>query len=169
MLFTGSLFDEVTKQLLKMDRDFFKVEKPISRTFETYNVGDSNLLVTFNMLGIAAEDIRLSVKNDKGYQILQIEAETKNEVIGETYSYRNQISIGSTRREVIKLQYESKDGILYVFLTYKEPDNATNIISQEGGVLDLVKKYSNNNDEAGKESGAEKKQEHSKNKAKSKK
>lgn len=147
MLFTGSLFDEVTKQLLKMDRDFFKVEKPISRTFETYNVGDSNLLVTFNMLGIAAEDIRLSVKNDKGYQILQIEAETKNEVIGETYSYRNQISIGSTRREVVKLQFESKDGILYVFLTYKEPDSVTNIISQEGGVLDLVKKYSNTNND----------------------
>lgn len=167
MLFTGSLFDEVTKQLLKMDRDFFKVEKPISRTFETYNVGDSNLLVTFNMLGIAAEDIRLSVKNDKGYQILQIEAETKNEVIGETYSYRNQISIGSTRREVVKLQFESKDGILYVFLTYKEPDSVTNIISQEGGVLDLVKKYSNTNND--KKDIADTDETGTKNKAKAKK
>lgn len=140
-MFFDSLFDELTKDLFRFNKSAFRLDKPISRIYDVYEIDTSSVLLTFSLLGISPEDIKVSIENDGGSQILKICAETTNAIINKTYSYNNEISVGSVRREIEEYQWEAKDGILYVFLKYKEPSKVKEIKVKDSSLLkDLTKK-----------------------------
>lgn len=125
----NDVFDELMKELFKFNKESFKFNSPISRVYEAYKINESTALVTLNLLGIESKDIKVSVKNDNGLQILSVSATTTNKLINKTYNYSNELTIGSTRREVESFDWETKDGILYIVLKYKEMPKAKQIES----------------------------------------
>lgn len=119
-MYSNNFLDDLIIDLFKFNKEFFRFNSPITRVYEVYKINENTALVTLNLLGVKSEDINVSVKNENGLQILKVIASTYNKLIDKRYSYSNELSVGSTRREVESFDWESRDGILYIVLKYKD-------------------------------------------------
>lgn len=139
----NTMFEDFVNDLFKINKDSFRFNSPVGRVYETYSLGDNTVLLTLNLLGVRPEDIEVDVKNGThGLQILSVSASTENKIIKKKYSYSNEFTVGSTRRELDSFEWESKDGILYIVLKYKELSKLEDIKSKRkiGLLEDLHKK-----------------------------
>lgn len=76
--------------------------------------------IVFNALGVAESDVKVTVEREHGVDYLQISAETKNETLNKTFSVSGKFNVdGET---VDKIDYELKDGLLYVEVYFKVPE-----------------------------------------------
>ena len=112
-----------------MKKESFTFNNPIKRVYEAYKINENTALVTLNLLGIRSEDINVDIKNESGLQILKVSATTHNKLIDKKYTYSNELTISSTRREVESFDWEARDGILYIVLKYRELPEAKQIKS----------------------------------------
>lgn len=141
-----TIFDDFVRDLFRLNKDSFKFNSPISRVYETYPINENTILLTLNLLGISPEDINVNVKNSaSGLQVLTVNATTENKVINKKYTYSNEFTVGSTRRELDSYEWETKDGILYIALKYKELSKIKEIKSSRGkGLLENLAKETSN-------------------------
>lgn len=116
----NDLFEDLVKGLFRLNKEVFAFNTPIRRAYEAYKINENTALMTLNLLGIRSEDINVDIKNIEGLQVLKISATTSNKIIGKKYTYNNEMTVSSTRREVESFDWDAKDGILYIVLKYKE-------------------------------------------------
>jgi hypothetical protein len=114
------MYDAFFDAVLGFNKESFVFNSPVKRVYETYKINENTVLITLNLLGIRSEDTNVDIKNVNGLQILKVSATTHNKLIDKKYSYSNELTIGSSRREVESFDWETRDGILYIVLKYKK-------------------------------------------------
>jgi uncharacterized membrane-anchored protein YitT (DUF2179 family) len=116
----GDLFDDLIKGIFSFDKDSFIFDSPIKRVYEAYKIDENTALMTLNLLGIRPEDINVNIETVKGVQVLKVSGITENKLINRKYNYSNELTVSSNRREVESFDWDSRDGVLYIVLKYKE-------------------------------------------------
>lgn len=84
--------------------------------------GEDNTTIVFNALGICKEDVKVEINREHGIDYLCIGGETKNNVLGKTYSVNGRFSLDGER--VKDIEWETKDGLLTVAVNFKEPEKS---------------------------------------------
>lgn len=107
--------------LLDFDRDFYNFNRSIKdmSPYQIKRYKDHTTLV-HNVVGIKKEDLHINLEPDRNTTYLVITGETKNDVLGSTYNVNSRFSVN--KDEVSKVEWEVKDGLLYVDIFYKEPE-----------------------------------------------
>lgn len=104
------------------DKEFSKVNRMISDS-HPYQIikGDNKDTIIINALGIKEDDIKIELKPSKyddRTTYLVIEGETENDITNTKYSISNRFSINKLK--VKKIEYGTKDGLLYIDVVYNE-------------------------------------------------
>ena len=120
-----SLFDN----LFDFDRHsyFFSREEKDMHPYDITRTKDS-LILTHNVLGIAKEDLKISIKSENLRKYLVIEGSSKDTITEKTYSINSRFAYDSSEIDVSKAESTVKNGILYITIPYKAKEE----IEEEG-------------------------------------
>jgi len=113
------------------DRDFLRFNRPTKdmNPSKVIRNGDKTTIV-HNVVGLSKDDIKINVERDGQLDYLVISGEKKNEVIDQIYSVNSRFSINAD--EIKGIEWEVKDGLLYIYIEYKEPEQPKLNISYRG-------------------------------------
>ena len=126
-----SLFDS----LFDFDRHsyFFNREEKDMHPYDVTRTKDS-LILTHNVLGIAKEDLKVSIKSENLRNYLVIEGSSKDAITGKTYSINSRFSYDSNEIDVSKAESTVRNGILYITIPYKAKED-----TKEDGIQIKIK------------------------------
>ena len=74
--------------------------------------------IVFNALGIKADDIKISVDNERNVDYLVIDGESKNDATGKTYSVSGKFVVDA--EDIEKIDWKAEDGVLVIDVFFKE-------------------------------------------------
>lgn len=80
---------------------------------------EDRVVLVHNIVGVKAEDIHVDIVNEDGHDRLVIEGVTHNDVLNYDYKVSSKFMIKAD--EFKSVTYEVKDGLLYINLFKKEP------------------------------------------------
>lgn len=106
---------------IDFDKDFYRFNRNLKDMYP-YEIikKDDKVTVVHNVLGLGKDDIEITAKRDKNNDYLVISGEKKNEVTDRVYNVDSRFAINLD--EIKEVEYEVKDGLLYIYITYKEPE-----------------------------------------------
>lgn len=115
--FVDSLFD--------FDRHsyFFNREEKDMHPYDVTRTSNS-LILTHNVLGIAKEDLKVSIKSENLKNYLVIEGSSKDKITEKTYSINSRFAYDSNEIDISKAESTVKNGILYITIPYKAKEEA---------------------------------------------
>lgn len=116
-----SLFDS----LFDFDRHsyFFNREEKDMHPYDVTRTSNS-LILTHNVLGIAKEDLKVSIKSENLKNYLVIEGSSKDKITEKTYSINSRFAYDSNEIDISKAESTVKNGILYITIPYKAKEEA---------------------------------------------
>lgn len=97
---------------------FFSREEKDMHPYDVTRTSNS-LILTHNVLGIAKEDLKVSVKTENLKNYLVIEGSSKDKITGKTYTINSRFSYDPAEIDVSKAESTVKNGILYITIPYK--------------------------------------------------
>lgn len=77
-------------------------------------------LIVHEAMGISENDITVEVQKERGISYLVLKGSSKNEVTGDTYRFNSVFQIDENQIKTITKV--ARDGLLYVYIEYKEPE-----------------------------------------------
>lgn len=106
--------------LFDFDKEFYNFTRPV-KDISPHEIirRDDQVIIVHNALGVDSDDIKVDVNKLYGKHYLTLFGETKNSVSGKNYSFNSRFLIDVD--SVKDVEWEVKDGLLYVTLQYKEP------------------------------------------------
>jgi HSP20 family molecular chaperone IbpA len=114
---------------LDFDKDFYRFSRGVKDNFP-YQIkrAKDHATIIHNVVGINPKDIHVEIEPERNVTYLVVRGETKNEVTDSTYSVNSRFTINDD--EIKEIKYETKDGLLYVDIYYKEPEKVNIKISE---------------------------------------
>lgn len=103
---------------------------------------DDGLILVHNVLGINPKDITVDIENDKATSYIVIRGETKDEVTNTTYDVNSRFAVNAD--EIADIQYQLRNGLLYVHIAYKQVHKPRINVSENS---DLINRYINTNNQ----------------------
>ena len=106
--------------LIFFDRNFYNFNRSI-KDMNPYQIKDFDnySVLVHNVIGIKEEDLDISIVHERNVSYLEIKGETKNDVLGSTYSVNSRFIID--KDNIKNINYNVEDGLLYITINYKEP------------------------------------------------
>jgi HSP20 family molecular chaperone IbpA len=116
----------------EFDRPFYRFSREFLKDMNPYEIirKDNSSIIVHNIVGIPKEDIHIDLKKENKVDYLVISGETKNEVTNRTYSISSRFRVDSD--EIKDIDWEVKDGLLYVEVHFKESQKPDIKISYKG-------------------------------------
>lgn len=110
--------------LFDFDRHFYFFNRD-EKDMHPYDVirKKNSLVLTHNVLGIAKEDLKISVRTENLKHYLVIEGSSKDKITGKAYSINSRFAYDPEEIDVSKAESELKNGILYITIPYKAKED----------------------------------------------
>lgn len=118
-------FPSLLDSLFDFDRHsyFFNREEKDMHPYDVTRTSNS-LILTHNVLGIAKEDLKVSIKSENLKNYLVIEGSSKDKITGKTYSINSRFAYDTNEIDVSKAESTVRNGILYITIPYKAKEEA---------------------------------------------
>lgn len=108
---------------LFFDKNFYNFDRMVrdSYPYKVKYVDDNHTILVHNVLGLNEDDISITTDmTEDGYTYIYIRGETKDEIFDTKYSVNSRFSISN--RNIDKIEYTIKNGLLYLNIYYKKVD-----------------------------------------------
>ncbi len=105
--------------LFNFDTDFYSFNR-IVKDMRPYSKKyyDDHMTLVHNVVGISEKDLKIDIESENNTAYLVIKGETKDEILGTTYSVNSRFSVDANK--VKNVEYTLKDGLVYIDIFYKE-------------------------------------------------
>lgn len=125
---------------LFFDSNFYRFNRAV-KDQSPYRIKryDDGLILVHNVLGINSKDITVDIENDKATSYIVIRGETKDEITNTTYDVNSRFAVNA--EEIADIQYQLKNGLLYINIKYKQIHKPRINVSENS---ELIDKYINN-------------------------
>lgn len=108
---------------LYFDRPFYRFQRNLKDIYPYEIVKeDGQSIIVHNVVGLGKEDINIKLERDGEYDYLVISGEKKNETTNKIYKVDSRFVINLKRLDKKGIEWEVKDGLLYVYINYKKPE-----------------------------------------------
>lgn len=116
------LFDAFD-DLFDFDRDFYRFNRD-EKDMHPYDIinKENEIIITHNVLGIAKEDLNISVKTIKNKNYIVISGTTKDKITDKSYTINSRFEYNPNEIDVSKATSELINGILYITIPYQNKD-----------------------------------------------
>lgn len=116
------LFDAFD-DLFDFDRDFYRFNRD-EKDMHPYDIinKENEIIITHNVLGIAKEDLNISVKTIKNKNYIVISGTTKDKITDKSYTINSRFEYNPDEIDVSKATSELINGILYITIPYQNKD-----------------------------------------------
>ena len=106
---------------LDWDKDFYFFSRS-TKDMYPYEIirKEKECIIVFNALGISKENIKVNIDKVRGTDYLVISGEEKNEVTNKPYSVNGRFAVDAN--EIENIEWYVKDGLLYVYVYFKQPE-----------------------------------------------
>ncbi len=108
---------------LYFDRPFYRFQRNLKDIYPYEIVKeDGQNIIVHNVVGLGKEDINIKLERDGEYDYLVISGEKKNEITNKIYKVDSRFVINLKCLDKKGIEWEVKDGLLYVYINYKKPE-----------------------------------------------
>ena len=116
------LFDAFD-DLFDFDREFYRCNRN-EKDMHPYDIinKENEIIITHNVLGIAKEDLNISVKTIKNKNYIVISGTTKDKITDKSYTINSRFEYNPNEIDVSKATSELINGILYITIPYQNKD-----------------------------------------------
>ena len=105
---------------LDFDKEFYRFTRNLKDMYPYEIVRkDNQAIIIHNVVGLSKDDIKISLEKDK-VNYLVISGEKKNEITDKIYKVDSRFTINLDEIAEEGIEWEVKDGLLYVYITFKE-------------------------------------------------
>lgn len=103
--------------------DFLRNEYAFTRPVQDmhpyeYIEKDGKSIVILNTLGVSEKDMDITVGSEDGQNYIFVNGVTHNEIKDRDYKIRMKFRI---RKNIEKIEWESQDGLTYLYISFEEP------------------------------------------------
>lgn len=106
---------------LDWDRDFYSFTRNIKDMYPYEIIRKDNCAtIVFNALGLSKDNIKVNTDKTRGTDYIVISGEQKNAVTGKTYSVNGRFLIDAN--EIKNIEWKVQDGLLYVYVHFKQAE-----------------------------------------------
>lgn len=91
---------------------------------------DNKATIVHNVVGLSKDDIKIEPEREGNADYLVISGEKKNEITNKIYSINSRFSVNVD--EIKDVQWEVKDGLLYIDVEFERPEKPTLNIRYKG-------------------------------------
>lgn len=116
------LFDAFD-DLFDFDRAFYRFNRD-EKDMHPYDIinKENEIIITHNVLGIAKEDLSISIKTIKNKNYIVISGTTKDKITDKSYTINSRFEYNPNEIDVSKATSELINGILYITIPYQNKD-----------------------------------------------
>ena len=108
---------------LDFDKEFYRFTRNLKDMYP-YEIirKDNRATVIHNVVGLSKDDIKISLEREGKIDYLVISGEKKNEITDKIYKVDSRFTINLDEIATEGIEWEVKDGLLYVYVAFKEPE-----------------------------------------------
>lgn len=108
---------------LDFDKEFYRFTRNLKDMYPYEIVRkDNRATVIHNVVGLSKDDIKISLEREGKIDYLVISGEKKNEITDKIYKVDSRFTINLDEIATEGIEWEVKDGLLYVYVTFKAPE-----------------------------------------------
>lgn len=108
---------------LDFDKEFYRFTRNLKDMYPYEIVRkDNRATVIHNVVGLSKDDIKISLEREGKIDYLVISGEKKNEITDKIYKVDSRFTINLDEIATEGIEWEVKDGLLYVYVAFKEPE-----------------------------------------------
>jgi len=103
------------------DREFYRFSRNLKDMYPYEIIAEENkVVIVHNVVGLSKEDIKISGQREGDIDFLVISGEKKNEITDKIYKVDSRFQVNANK--IQKVDWEVKDGLLYIEVFLKEPE-----------------------------------------------
>lgn len=108
---------------LDFDKEFYRFTRNLKDMYP-YEIirKDNQATIIHNVVGLSKDDIKISLEKEGKIDYLVISGEKKNEITNKIYKVDSRFTINVDEITEEGIEWEVKDGLLYVYITFKKPE-----------------------------------------------
>ncbi|HQD92969.1 MAG TPA: Hsp20 family protein [Bacilli bacterium] len=108
---------------LDFDKEFYRFTRNLKDMYPYEIVRkDNRATIIHNVVGLSKDDIKISLEREGKIDYLVISGEKKNEITDKIYKVDSRFTINVDEITEEGIEWEVKDGLLYVYITFKKPE-----------------------------------------------
>lgn len=108
---------------LDFDKEFYRFTRNLKDMYPYEIVRkDNQATIIHNVVGLSKDDIKISLEREDKIDYLVISGEKKNEITDKIYKVDSRFTINVDEITEEGIEWEVKDGLLYVYITFKKPE-----------------------------------------------
>ena len=108
---------------LDFDKEFYRFTRNLKDMYPYEIVRkDNQAIIIHNVVGLSKNDIKISLEREDKIDYLVISGEKKNEITDKIYKVDSRFTINVDEITEEGIEWEVKDGLLYVYITFKKPE-----------------------------------------------
>ncbi len=108
---------------LDFDKEFYRFTRNLKDMYPYEIVRkDNQATIIHNVVGLSKDDIKISLEREGKIDYLVISGEKKNEITDKIYKVDSRFTINLDEIATEGIEWEAKDGLLYVYITFKKPE-----------------------------------------------
>ena len=108
---------------LDFDKEFYRFTRNLKDMYPYEIVRkDNRATIIHNVVGLSKDDIKISLEREGKIDYLVISGEKKNEITNKIYKVDSRFTINVDEITEEGIEWEVKDGLLYVYITFKKPE-----------------------------------------------
>ena len=108
---------------LDFDKEFYRFTRNLKDMYPYEIVRkDNRATIIHNVVGLSKDVIKISLEKEGRIDYLVISGEKKNEITDKIYKVDSRFTINIDEIAEEGIEWEVKDGLLYVYITFKEPE-----------------------------------------------
>lgn len=106
---------------LDFDKEFYRFTRNLKDMYP-YEIirKDNQAIVIHNVVGLSKDDIKIFLEREGKIDYLVISGEKKNEITDKIYKVDSRFTINLDEIATEGIEWEVKDGLLYVYVAFKE-------------------------------------------------
>jgi len=111
---------------LDFDKEFYRFTRNLKDMYPYEIVKkDNRATIIHNVVGLSKDDIKISLEREGKIDYLVISGEKKNEITDKIYKVDSRFTINVDEITEEGIEWEVKDGLLYVYITFKKPEKSS--------------------------------------------
>ncbi len=108
---------------LDFDKEFYRFTRNLKDMYPYEIVKkDNRATIIHNVVGLSKDDIKISLEREGKIDYLVISGEKKNEITNKIYKVDSRFTINVDEITEEGIEWEVKDGLLYVYIAFKKPE-----------------------------------------------
>lgn len=108
---------------LDFDKEFYRFTRNLKDMYPYEIVRkDNRATIIHNVVGLSKDDIKISLEREDKIDYLVISGEKKNEITDKIYKVDSRFTINIDEIAEEGIEWEVKDGLLYIYITFKKPE-----------------------------------------------